>query len=363
MGDAVLADPRGLRQLPVRLNEEFNNALDMETFESDSAPHPVESPKENRVLSMSMDDGMDDGLKWIDAWTTAQEDRAFDDALGFNSATISSWPERNHQALGSETGFLHDGNNAWMAGRQVGAFNDALGLNSGTTSSWSERSNQDLGSENGPLADLQAQTPLATGVWSNGTFNITPDHEMIPGWTSQEQQERRVIAAENGPLADWQAQTPLATGVWSNGAFNNTPDHEMIPGWTTSQEQQERRVITAENGPLADLQAQTPLATGVWSNGAFNSTPDHEMIPGWTTSQGEQQRRVIAAEPGSQAPGVTVNDVALRLPRNKLPSNNQSAMASGYYAQEVLPKVSAGTSLMAERKAACMLQKAYADSK
>jgi hypothetical protein len=239
MGDAVLADPRGLRQLPVRLNEEFNNALDMETFESDSAPHPVESPKENRVLSMSMDDGMDDGLKWIDAWTTAQEDRAFDDALGFNSATISSWPEQNNQALGSETGFLHGGNNAWMAGRQVGAFNDALGL-------------------------------------------------------------------------DWQDQTPLATGVWNNGAFN---------------------------------------------------TPGHEMIPGWTASQDEQQRRVIAAEPGSQAPGDTVNGVALRLPLTKLPSYNQSAMASGYYAQEVLTKVSAGTSLMAERKAACMLRKIYADSK
>ena len=31
-------------------------------------------------------------------------------------------------------------------------------------------------------------------------------------------------------LADWQGQTPLTTGVWSSGAFNITPDHEMIPG-------------------------------------------------------------------------------------------------------------------------------------
>jgi len=69
------------------------------------------------------------------------------------------------------------------------------------------------------------------------------------------------------------------------------------------------------------------------------------------TPEQDQGRRVTAAEPGSQAPGITVNGVALRLPQSILPSYNQSAMASGSYAQEVLPKVSAGTNLMAERKA------------
>jgi hypothetical protein len=213
MGDAVLADPQGPKQVPVPVNEAFNNALEMEmeTFESDTAPHPVESPKENHVPSIPMD------------------------------------------------------GDAWMAARQVPVFNDALGINTGTTtSSLPERNFQDLGSE-------------------------------------------------NGPLADWQGRTPLATGVWSNGAFNVTPDHEMVPGWTTSQDNQERRVIVAE--------------------------------------------------PGGQTPGITVNGVALRLPKLKLPLYNPSGIASGSNAQEISTKVSAGTSLMAERKAACMLRKVYADSK
>jgi hypothetical protein len=228
----------------------------METFESDISPHPVESSKENHVPSISMDD---------DAWMAARQVPVFNDALGINSGTTSSWPERNDQDLGSGNEFLDDGLkliDGWMAERPVRAFNDALGINSGTTTSpWPERNHQDL-------------------------------------------------APEHGPLADWQGQTSLATGVWSNGAFNITPDHEMVPGWTTSQE-----------------------------------------------------RRAIVAEPGSQAPGVTVNGVALRLPLIKLPWYNQNAMASGRYAQEVLTKVSAGTNLMAERKAACMLRKVYADSK
>lgn len=53
----------------------------------------------------------------------------------------------------------------------------------------------------------------------------------------------------------------------------------------------------------------------------------------------ELVRKATVAEPGSRSPGDTVNGVALRLPLSKLPSYNQSAMASGCY-QEVLPKVS-----------------------
>lgn len=206
---------------------------------------------------------MDDGLRPANAWIAEREVQLFGNVLGINSGKTSPWPQPNNQDLRSENKFLDDGIkliDAWMAGGEVQAFNNAHSIDSG----WPERINQDFGSE-------------------------------------------------NGFLADWQGQTPLATGVSSNGAFNITPDHEMVPGWTTSQE--------------------------------------------------EQGRRVLATEPGGQAPGATVNGVALRLPQLKLPSHNPSGIASGSNAQEISTKVSAGTNLIAERKAACILQKVYADSK
>ena len=88
MGDVVMVDPQGLELLPVRLNEELNDTLNME----------VESLKENPVPIMSMDDG----LRLIDEWIAEREVHAFNDALGIGSSTTSSWPEPNNQDLGSE---------------------------------------------------------------------------------------------------------------------------------------------------------------------------------------------------------------------------------------------------------------------
>src|SRR5260370_1122079 len=103
---------------------------------------------------------------------------------------------------------------------------------------------------------------------------------------------------------------------------------------------------------LADWKGKTPLASGIWHNGAFNNAPHHEMSPGRTTSQYEQERRATVAQPGSQAPGVTVSGVALRYPHVKLQPDNQDATASGWSQQKISNEVSAGTSLMAARKAA-----------
>ncbi len=103
---------------------------------------------------------------------------------------------------------------------------------------------------------------------------------------------------------------------------------------------------------LADWKGKTPLASGVWHNGAFNNAPHHEMSPGRTTSQYEQERRATVAQPGSQPPGVTVSGVALRLPPMKLQPDNQDATASRWSQQKISSEVSAGTSLMAARKAA-----------
>ena len=128
------------------------------------------------------------------------------------------------------------------------------------------------------------------------------------------------------------------------------------------------------NVVLADPQGQIlmPVA-GVRLNETFNKaldtettalSPDPQMRveiegavaqhPGFTTQV--QARRAAVAGPGSQAPGVTINDMALRLPQLKLPLNNQSATASGQSSQEISTEVSVGTSLMTARKAAhlCM---------
>jgi hypothetical protein len=103
---------------------------------------------------------------------------------------------------------------------------------------------------------------------------------------------------------------------------------------------------------LADPQgqAQLPVADS-FLNQAFNNALDTEATLLCSEIQ-ESGRRAEVAEPGSQAPGVTISGVALRLPQVKFPSDNQSATASGQSPQEVSTKVSAGTSLMTVRKAA-----------
>jgi hypothetical protein len=122
--------------------------------------------------------------------------------------------------------------------------------------------------------------------------------------------------------------------------------------------------LPSENGFLADWQGQTPLATGVWDSGAHNIAPHHGMTLARCISQHEQELacRAAIAEPGSQAPGVAVNGVALRLPLLKLPSDNQGATASGSHLQKILNEVSAGTNQMAEPKVAYMLRNINADS-
>ena len=61
MGDAVLADPQGKRLLVagVRLNQAFNDALDIETFECSVAPRPVVNAPIVTTHDMS---------KLVDAW-------------------------------------------------------------------------------------------------------------------------------------------------------------------------------------------------------------------------------------------------------------------------------------------------------
>ena len=124
------------------------------------------------------------------------------------------------------------------------------------------------------------------------------------------------------------------------------------------------RDLRLENGFLADWRGQTPLATGVWDDQVHNIASHHGMTPARCISQQEQELacRAAVAKPESQAPGVAVNGVALRLPLLKLPSDNQGATASGSHLQKILNEVSAGTNQMAEPKAAYMLRNIYADS-
>jgi hypothetical protein len=97
MGDAVLADPRGQKQLPID-GGLIERALDMgatslwpevrqpEGIESGVVPRPVELSTQN-VRPKSMVDVM----RLVDAWIAAKREvRAFDDALGINLR-----PERN----------------------------------------------------------------------------------------------------------------------------------------------------------------------------------------------------------------------------------------------------------------------------
>ena len=93
MGDAVLADPQGIQLLfaGVRLNQAFNDALDIETLECGVAPRPVVDVPPVTTHDMS---------KSVDAWMAERHVQAFNDTLGMNSCTTSSWP-RGDKDLGN----------------------------------------------------------------------------------------------------------------------------------------------------------------------------------------------------------------------------------------------------------------------
>ena len=114
MGNAMPSDPQRQRQLPVygvRLNQAFNSFLDMETFEGGVAPRPVKPPNWNHVPTMSMDDGP----KLVEALMTERQVQAFDDTLGMNLCTTSSWPRQvkspRYEQMGEDSGL---GNTNWQ---------------------------------------------------------------------------------------------------------------------------------------------------------------------------------------------------------------------------------------------------------
>jgi hypothetical protein len=135
MGDAVLADPQGHEQLPVdsvRLNEAFNNALDMDAtslWPETRWPGELESV--------------------VDARMTEQNKRKYEEV---------EWD---------------------VAPRQVKF----------------PRHEQSNGTGNAFLADRQGQTPLATGVWHNAAHNIASHHEMTPGRCIAQDEELACRAA------------------------------------------------------------------------------------------------------------------------------------------------------------------------
>ena len=95
MGDVVLADPQGKQLLfaGVRLNQAFNYALDMETFEYGVAPRPVKFPRRNHIPTVTIHDVS----KVVDTWMAERHVHAFNDNFGINSCTTSSWPRQNRR--------------------------------------------------------------------------------------------------------------------------------------------------------------------------------------------------------------------------------------------------------------------------
>jgi hypothetical protein len=136
-------------------------------------------------------------------------------------------------------------------------------------------------------------------------------------------------------LAEPQAQSQLPLGDWSNAAFGN--DLSM------------KDLLWLNDVMLAQPQDQTRLPVADVQH-AFDQQPVCEAI--------------VPPEPRGQTPGVAVNGVALRLPLLKLPSQDQSAMASGYHTRKILNEVSAGTNLMATSKSAvCVTESNEAQGK
>jgi len=112
----------------------------------------------------------------------------------------------------------------------------------------------------------------------------------------------------NAVLADPQGQTQLpVTGVRLSEVFNNALDVETTALWSETRRQE----------------IQSGVAPG----------------PGCTTSQ-EIARRAAVAVPGGQAPGVTIDGEALRLPHLKLQPENQGASASGSSEQQISTETS-----------------------
>jgi hypothetical protein len=184
MGDAVLADPQGQKRLPisVRLSEAFNNALDMETaclwpksrwpeaMGNGITSQPVVSQNQN-VQPLSMDDG----LKLIDAWMAKRNKRKYESVERDVARPQVKFPRH-------------------------------------------ERGNEYLGSGNTSLSGWQGQTPLATGVWNNGAYNIAPQHEITPGRRMSQELACKAAVAEPGN------QTP---GVAVNGVALRLPLLEL----------------------------------------------------------------------------------------------------------------------------------------
>jgi hypothetical protein len=110
--------------------------------------------------------------------------------------------------------------------------------------------------------------------------------------------------------------------------------------------EQRNEDLESDNAFLAGWQGHSPSTTGIWDGGAHDIAPYHETTP---AQEQQLECRAAVVEPGSQAPGVAVNGVALRLPHIKLPSDAQDATASGSPLQKILNEVSAGANLMAAR--------------
>lgn len=159
----------------------------------------------------------------------------------------------------------------------------------------------------------------------------------------------------------WMVERQVLESNDSPGATSSWPQRNGDVEWDVVQHQvkfprheQRNEDLGSVNPYLADWQSQTPLAMGVWHNGAHNIAPQHEITSRRYISQ-ELACRAAVAEPETQTPGVTVNGVSLRLPQCKLLAADQSATASGSCPQKVLPKVSAGTSLVTARKMAYII--------
>jgi hypothetical protein len=191
-------------------------------------------------------------------------------------------------------------------------------------------------------------TPMS---YDMDTMLRMPDRQMA----EQRLAEENAVRAYNRALCiDW--KTPASETTLACPARNKRKVEEVewdvAPRRVKVSKSEQEKDSGSGSTCLADWKGKTPLASGVWHNGAFNNAPHHEMSPGWTTSQYEQERRATVTQPGSQPPGVTVSGVALHLPHLKLQPDNQDATASEWSQQKISSEVSAGTNLMAARKAA-----------
>ena len=89
----MLADPqvKHLLVAGVCLNQAFNDALDIKTFECGAAPRPVGFPRRNHDPTVTTHDMS----KLPDAWMAERHVQAFNDTFGIDSCTTSSWPQQD----------------------------------------------------------------------------------------------------------------------------------------------------------------------------------------------------------------------------------------------------------------------------